>query len=275
MSRDPIVRPTAVAGSFYPSEPDRLAAAVRQYLAAAGAAGPRAPKALIVPHAGYIYSGPVAGHAYARLEPIAERIRRVVLLGPSHRVPFRGLAASSATYFESPLGRVPVDVGARDAVLELPQVHVLDAAHEREHSLEVQLPFLQQVLPSFRLLPLAVGEASAPDVAQVLERVWGGEETLLLISSDLSHYHDYQTARALDAVTARAIESLDGAALDGDSACGRVPVRGLLEAARRRGLRPHCLDLRNSGDTAGPRDSVVGYGAWAFEEGGQGSRVSG
>lgn len=260
------VRLAAVAGSFYPADPVRLEAMVRAYLAAArpSAVGEATPKALIVPHAGYVYSGPIAASAYALLAAAARRIRRVVLLGPSHRVPFHGLAASSATHFETPLGLVPLDGEAIGRALELPQVSVLDAAHAREHSLEVQLPFLQYVLGEFHLVPLAVGEASGEEVAEVLERLWGGAETLIVISSDLSHYHAYDEARRLDGETTRAIESLDGEALAWESACGRVGVRGLLTLARHLGLQSRTLDVRNSGDTAGPRDSVVGYGAWAF-----------
>jgi hypothetical protein len=260
------VRPAAVAGAFYPADPARLEAMVRGYLAAARREEMGLPpKALIVPHAGYVYSGPVAASAYALLAAVAPRIRRVVLLGPSHRVPFAGLAASSATHFETPLGLVPLDREAVARALALPQVSVLDRAHAGEHSLEVQLPFLQCVLGDFHLVPFAVGEASDAEVAEVLERLWGGEETLVVISSDLSHYHAYDEARRLDGETTRAIESLDGDALEWESACGRVGVRGLLALARRLRLRPQTLDVRNSGDTAGPRDRVVGYGAYVVQ----------
>ncbi len=258
------VRYPAVAGWFYPAEPERLRAMVSDYLRAARGTAEGAPpaKAIIAPHAGYIYSGPVAGSVYTRLEPLRGRVSRVVLLGPSHRVGFRGLALPSAEAFLTPLGRVPIDREALVAIVDLPQVRVLDAAHLQEHSLEVQLPFLQEVLGEFRLVPLAVGEATAEEVAEVLARLWGGPETLIVVSSDLSHYHDYETARRLDAATSRAIEQLRYEDLDDDSACGRVPVSGLLYEARRRGMQARTLDLRNSGDTAGPRDRVVGYGAY-------------
>jgi AmmeMemoRadiSam system protein B len=219
---------------------------------------------LIVPHAGYVYSGPVAAHAFAELVPLRGRVRRVVLLGPAHRVALRGLALPQAEAFETPLGVIPVDTRAFALLADLPQIVRSDAAHALEHSLEVQLPFLQAVLGEFTLVPLVVGEASSEEVAEVLERLWSGDETLLVISSDLSHYLDYETARRLDAETCRAIEQLRPDALERDSACGRVPVRGLLVAARRFGLAPRTLDLRSSGDTAGDRRSVVGYGAWAF-----------
>jgi len=258
------IRPAAVAGTFYDADPTVLRASVAQHLRAAGAARGPAPKALIVPHAGYVYSGPVAAHAFAELVPLRGRVRRVVLLGPAHRVALRGLALPEAEAFETPLGVIPVDTRAFAPLADLPQIVRSDAAHALEHSLEVQLPFLQAVLGEFTLVPLVVGEASSEEVAEVLERLWSGDETLLVISSDLSHYLDYETARRLDAETCRAIEELRPYALERDSACGHVPVRGLLVAARRFGLAPRTLDLRSSGDTAGDRRSVVGYGAWAF-----------
>jgi AmmeMemoRadiSam system protein B len=257
------IRYPAVAGMFYPANPAALRAQVDEFLAHASAAV-APPKALIVPHAGYIYSGPVAATGYASLASVRETITRVVLLGPSHRVPLHGLAASSAEAFETPLGSVPVDTAAVAAIATLPQVAVLDNAHVQEHSLEVHLPFLQRVLGRFSLVPLVVGEATAEQVAEVLEQLWGGPETLVVISSDLSHYHDYDTARRMDAATSRAIERLDGAALHYEDACGRIPVAGLLLAAKHRGLHARTLDLRNSGDTAGPRDHVVGYGTYVF-----------
>jgi AmmeMemoRadiSam system protein B len=192
-------------------------------------------------------------------------VRRVALLGPAHRVFVRGLAAPSAEGFATPLGVVPVDRAAIDGLTDLPQVVVSDAPHTAEHSLEVQLPFLQRVLGAFSVVPLVVGEASAEEVEQVLGRLWGGAETLVVVSSDLSHYHAYATARRLDRATCARIEALDPAGLGDDSACGRTPVAGLLRAARRHGLAVRTLDLRSSGDTAGDRERVVGYGAWAFE----------
>jgi hypothetical protein len=260
------VRRPAVAGSFYPEDPKALERSVLEQLAAVSPPGPDAapPKALIVPHAGYVFSGPVAATAYASLRPLRGKLERVVLLGPCHQVPFRGLAVPDAEVFATPLGGVEVDAPGVARALTLPQVRRLDAAHEWEHSLEVQLPFLQLVLGSFRLVPLAVGDARDGEVAEVLDLLWGGGETLVLVSSDLSHYHDYATARRLDAATSDAILALRPAALGPESACGRAAVRGLLVAARRHGLRPQLLDLRSSGDTAGGRDRVVGYGSYAF-----------
>lgn len=260
-----IVRRPAVAGSFYPAHAQQLRAAVAAYLAEVSAEAPAArPKALIAPHAGYIYSGPIAASVYSPLRPFAAELERVVLLGPSHRFPLRGLAATAAEAFETPIGRVPVDREAIERVLHLPQVEVLESAHTAEHSLEVQLPFLQHVLGPFSLVPFAVGDASAEQVAEVLRVLWEGDETLIVVSSDLSHYYDYETARRLDEATTRAIEALNPDGLGEESACGRTPLCGLLVEARRRGLAVQTLDLRNSGDTAGPRDQVVGYGAYVL-----------
>ncbi|MCW9058297.1 MAG: AmmeMemoRadiSam system protein B [Gammaproteobacteria bacterium] len=258
------IRNPAVAGMFYPGEAGELHRQVQGYLREAASA-PHNPKAIIVPHAGYIYSGPVAATAYASLVPRRGRIERVVLLGPSHRVPLEGMAVSSVEFFATPLGDIPIDREAVKHLLTLPQVKVMDEAHLLEHSLEVQLPFLQEILGEFRLIPLVVGDSSPDEVAEVLELLWGGEETLLVISSDLSHYQDYETARRLDRATSDAIEALAPQRIHYDDACGRNPVNGLLLAARRRGLHASTLDLRNSGDTAGPRDRVVGYGAYVFE----------
>lgn len=260
-----LIREPAVAGAFYPADPESLRAAVRALLASAVVAPDAGvPKAIIVPHAGYVYSGAVAASAYARVRPAARQIGRVVLLGPSHRVSFRGLAVSEAGGFATPLGVVALDPSARERSLALPQVRTLEAAHAEEHSLEVQLPFLQELLEDFALVPLVAGDAGAAEVADVLDALWGGPETLIVVSSDLSHYHDYAVAQQLDRLTTKAIEALRPEGLDYESACGRVGIRGLIDAARRRGLRVETLDVRNSGDTAGPRDSVVGYGAYAF-----------
>jgi AmmeMemoRadiSam system protein B len=256
-----------VAGQFYPDDPAELRDMVEGFLREAKVEQPLAtPKAIIAPHAGYIYSGPIAASAYARLGAARDTVKRVVLLGPSHRVPFRGLAASSAEAFATPLGPVPVDAEGVRELLSLSQVAVLDQAHAYEHSLEVHLPFLQVVLADFKIVPLVVGDASDEEVAEVIEALWGGDETRFVISSDLSHYLDYTTAQKLDQATARAIESLKPQNVGVEQACGRIPVRGLLHAARRHGLRVRTADLRNSGDTAGPRHQVVGYGAWTFEE---------
>jgi len=259
------VRPPAVAGMFYPDDPRQLRQMLADFLAKAEAQGEATPpKAIIAPHAGYVYSGPVAASVYARLAPHRELIKRVVLLGPAHRVPVRGLALPAAERFATPLGEIPVDAEGVQAIRDLPQVYVDEGAHAGEHSLEVHLPFLQMVLADFSLVPLVVGEAAPAQVAQVLERLWGGPETLIVISSDLSHYHDYRTARAMDEDTSRAIEALRYEDIHYDQACGRVPVSGLLYLAREYGLHARTVDLRNSGDTAGPRDQVVGYGAYVI-----------
>lgn len=262
----PASRPAAVAGSFYPGEPSALAAEVTTYVAAAvpGTAS-RPPKAIIAPHAGYMYSGPIAGSVYARVAPLAGTIRRVVLAGPAHRVHVRGVAVPAAREFQTPLGPVPLDLEAIAIAAALPFVEVSDRAHALEHSLEVHLPFLQAVLGDFRLVPLVVGDAGPEEMAALFEALWGGDETLVVVSSDLSHYLPYESARRRDGGTARAILDLD-AHLVPEDACGAAPINGLLALARRRGLRPELVDLRNSGDTAGSRDRVVGYGAFAFHE---------
>ena len=263
----PVSRPAAVAGMFYPADARALAHEVDALLGAVPrGASAHAPKIVVVPHAGYVYSGAVAAQAYALLAPWRGRIRRVVLLGPTHRVAVRGLAVPSASAFETPLGRVPLDVEALARLKALPQVVASDEAHALEHAIEVQLPFLQRVLApaSFALVPLAVGRASAAEVQQVLEAVWGGDETLIVISTDLSHYLPYDEARRVDRATVGAILRLD-ARLDHEQACGATPLAGALLAARDHALAPRLLDLRNSGDTAGDRSRVVGYAALAFE----------
>lgn len=264
------IRPPAVAGSFYPGEPDRLAAGIDAMLAEAGRRKPLVPdepfpKGVIVPHAGYIYSGPVAAGAYLRLARGQGTIHRVVLLGPVHRVPVRGLALSTADAFATPLGTVPLDTGAGALLADLPQVVVSDPAHALEHSLEVQLPFLQRTLGEFTLVPLAVGDARPEAVAGVLERLWGGQETVIVISSDLSHYLPYDSARQLDGATIQELLDLQ-LLLSHEQACGATPVNGMVLAARQRGLVPKLIDLRNSGDTAGDKGRVVGYAALALYE---------
>ncbi|SCZ56351.1 AmmeMemoRadiSam system protein B [Thiohalomonas denitrificans] len=259
-------RPPAVAGLFYPSDPTELQELVLELLNAAPEPGSSVPKAIIAPHAGYPYSGAIAARAYACLASARERITRVVLLGPSHRVPLLGLATSGADFFHTPLGDIPLDRVSIASVEALPQVKRLDAAHQMEHSLEVHLPFLQGLLGSFRLVPLVVGDATPEETAEVLEHLWGSEETAIVISSDLSHFHDYATAQRLDRSTRDAIEQLDCSAIGHEDACGRNPIRGLLLAAKRRGLTVKTLQLGNSADAAGPRDSVVGYGAWSFTD---------
>ncbi len=257
-------RPPAVAGMFYPADARQLTHDVRQLLVEAHP-NDLIPKALIVPHAGYIYSGPIAATAYATLDSIASHIRRVVLLGPTHRVAVRGLALPDADAFATPLGIVQVDLAAAHAIAHLPQVTISAQSHAQEHSLEVQLPFLQTVLPDFKLLPLAVGMASAEEVAEVLEILWGGDETLIVISSDLSHYLPYSTAQRVDNQTVQSILKLRQP-IAHDHACGGTPISGLIVAAQQHHLTPHLLDLRNSGDTAGSHDQVVGYAAMAFTQ---------
>jgi AmmeMemoRadiSam system protein B len=226
----------------------------------------RRVKALVVPHAGYVYSGPIAASAYANIGRIAESVRRVVLVGPCHRVHVRSIAVPSAHSFSTPLGEVEVDQKAIAIARKVADVEVSDTAHAQEHSLEVQLPFLQRVLHDFRIVPIGVGAAASGSVTAVLEALWGGPETLVVISSDLSHYLPYDVARTTDAETADRIVLLDDKPLSHDLACGATGINALLEVARRRRMMPRLLDLRTSGDTVGPHDAVVGYGAFAFEE---------
>jgi len=254
-------RPPAVAGTFYPRGGEELRRMVEQFIeeGADTAQGPF--KAFVLPHAGYIYSGPVAGTGYHLLSRDRETVRRIILLGPSHWVAFRGLGFSGHEAFATPLGVVPVDRQAIEALRDLPQVVEMDSAHEREHSLEVHLPFLQVALRDFTVVPLVVGDAEEAEVAAVLARLWDGNDTRVIVSSDLSHYHDYQTACLLDRKTAHYIEALTS--VTPAQACGAIPLDGLLVEVRRRGMQMQTLDLRNSGDTAGPWDRVVGYGAFA------------
>ena len=255
-------RPAAVAGFFYPGETATLERAVKELIADAPASNADA-KALIAPHAGYVYSGPTAAHAYRLLESRREKIRRVVLLGPAHRVYLQGMALPSVEAFATPLGAVPIDAAAVQLVREMPGVQVSDEAHAAEHSLEVHLPFLQTVLEDFTLVPIVVGVCPASEVEAVLDALWGGDETLIVASSDLSHFHAYSEARKIDANTTSRIEARE-TSLQGEEACGAYALNGLLLAAKARELHVHTLDVRNSGDTAGDRHRVVGYGAYAL-----------
>jgi AmmeMemoRadiSam system protein B len=248
---------------FYPADANQLATMVDGYLAAA-TPDPHAPtpKAIIAPHAGYPFSGPVAASVYSELAGHQDTIKKVTVVAPAHRYPFKGLAVSEAEWFRTPLGDIPVDQQSLQQLREIAGVTTLDAAFEGEHSLEVQLPFLQRLLSNFQLIPIIVGEAEPALVQRALDTIWGGDETLIVVSSDLSHFLDYDSARARDARTSQAIERLDHRALDFHDACGRLPVSGLLMAAKARDLSVTTLDLRNSGDTAGNRERVVGYGAY-------------
>ena len=247
---------------FYPAEPAALERAVARLLASAPVANGN-PKAIIAPHAGYQYSGPTAACAYRLLEGRRERIRRVVLLGPAHRVYLDGMAVPSADAFTTPLGDVPIDVEAVQQVFDLPGMQVSDEAHAHEHSLEVHLPFLQSVLEDFSLVPIVVGVCPAPEVEAVLEALWGGDETLIVVSSDLSHFHSYEEARQIDEHTTERIEACESS-LHGEDACGAYAINGLMLAAKLHGLQVRTLDVKNSGDTAGDRNRVVGYGAYAL-----------
>jgi len=270
MSND--LRPAAVAGMFYPGSAATLARDVGLMLHSAASdfvsdvsTALRRPKALVVPHAGYLYSGPIAASAYAQLNTRRQGIKRIILLGPTHRIAVNGIALPTCGAFVTPLGAVRLDRAALDSVAHLPQIVCSDEAHAEEHALEVQLPFLQILFGDFLLVPLAVGKVEPQVVADVIEHFWGGEETLIVISSDLSHYLPYAAARQVDDQTAQRILELDPT-LGHFQACGATPINGLLLAAQRHHMRVQLLDLRNSGDTAGDRSRVVGYAAFAFYE---------
>jgi len=260
-----LTRPPAVAGAFYPGSPAALSATVDRLLAEVSTVAATQPKALIVPHAGYIYSGSTAAMAYGALAPWHATIRRVILLGPTHRVAVDGLAVPKAGAFATPLGSIPLDVATIARLAELPQIVFSDHVHAQEHSLEVHLPFLQRVLDDFTLVPLAVGHASPRDVAEVLDLLWGGPETLIVISSDLSHFLPYAAANQVDRDTCQHILQL-ATDIRPEQACGAYPINGLLLAARQRGLVPQLIHRCNSGDTAGDKQRVVGYAAFSFTE---------
>ncbi|MEN8174618.1 MAG: AmmeMemoRadiSam system protein B [Pseudomonadota bacterium] len=258
------IRYPSVAGLFYPGDAAKLRHDIKDFMDAAGALAGNPPKAIVAPHAGYIYSGQVAGYSYAAIHELSRRVTRVLVFAPAHRYPFRGMAVPSQDAFSTPLGEIPLDDPGIETALTHPQVSRLDRAFDGEHAIEVQLPFLQQSLEEFSLVPILVGATSEDAVAEVMNLLWGGGETLIVISSDLSHYLSYEQAKSQDGVTRQHIEHLHSESLTGNHACGYLPLRGLLRVARERELEVRTLDMRNSGDTAGPRNQVVGYGAYAF-----------
>ena len=265
--QDKAIKRAAVAGLFYPADPGELKSAVEELLANSKIKHrPGRIRALIVPHAGYVYSGPVAAKAFALLRAAHYYAGRAAIIGPAHKIWIRGIAVPSVRAFATPLGKIPLDTTVIEEIAALPSAAIDDKPHANEHALEVELPFLQTVLGSARIVPLLVGSATPTEVAEVLSRLWD-DDTLIVVSSDLSHFLRYEDAQRRDSATADAIERLDETAIDFEDACGAIPVRGLLIEAKRRGLSIERLDLRNSGDTAGDRDRVVGYGAWAIRAG--------
>ena len=267
MNRREKIRKPTVANLFYPGDAKKLQGQINVFLQFAKDTvddNEPLPKAIIAPHAGYIYSGPIAASAYARIAPLHNKIRRVVLLGPSHRVPLMGVAASSADSFSTPFGEIPLDRQTIEALEREQLVVTLDAAHEMEHSLEVHLPFLQTVLDKFSLVPLVVGSATADQISRLIEFVWNEEDTLVVVSSDLSHYENYRAAQQHDQQTNQAIERLDFQHIGPQDACGCAPLNGLLRFAQQHHLHVQTVDYRNSGDTAGTKDQVVGYGAYVI-----------
>ncbi|CAM3578324.1 AmmeMemoRadiSam system protein B [Parendozoicomonas haliclonae] len=258
------IRQPAVAGAFYPANRSALTNELSEYLNQTNPVAGLVPKVLVVPHAGYIYSGATAAAGYRQLTALRDTIKRVIVLGPSHRVPLQGLALPESDVFLTPLGSLEIDQNAKTQLSTLSQVHSSEAAHELEHSLEVQLPFLQTTLDDFTLVPLVVGEASPLAVAEVLESLWGGEETLIVISTDLSHFLNYENAVSKDHTTIHHIEQMQPV-LDGEQACGCRPLNGLLRLAKEKGMSLHTLAYCNSGDTAGDKNRVVGYASFALQ----------
>ena len=258
------IRQPAVAGLFYPADKQSLKDDIHQYLKQASVEQQEHPKAIVVPHAGYIYSGPIAAAAFKQLIPFKDKIKRIVLLGPSHRVAFSGLAVPKSDVFKTPLGNIQIDQKAIQSLSDLPQVIVSDQAHHEEHSLEVQLPFLQEILDEFTLVPLVVGDAERHEVAEVNNKLWGDQHTLFVISTDLSHYHNYNEAKQLDRATSDAIINLKPDLIGYEDACGRNGLKGIMTVAEEKNLSIELLDLRNSGDTAGDKNRVVGYGAYVI-----------
>ena len=259
------VRAPQVSGVFYPAGDNELADMVERCLARGRHSPVPDPKIIVAPHAGYVFSGEVAATVFKPVAAHRSRIRRVVVIAPAHRVGFKGLATTSADAWATPLGTVPVDWEALRSLMTLPGFRVFDDAFQQEHSLEVHVPFLQRVLDDFTLVPILLGDADPAEVSRALELVWGGPETLISVSSDLSHFHDYDTARGMDLATSRRIELMKPQEIDGRGACGHRALAGALDQARKRDLRVTALDVRNSGDTRGGKERVVGYGAYAME----------
>ncbi len=255
-----LLRKPCVAGQFYPDKPQVLNQMLNQMLNVTPVLGP--PKAIIAPHAGYVYSGSVAGKIYATLRPVRDKIKHVILFGPAHRVGFRGLATTRAKLFETPLGLINVNETLVDKAITLPQVFIEERAFVGEHSLEVHLPFLQSSLSQFTLVPFVCGQQSDEIAAKVMDLLWGKDDTLIVVSSDLSHYLDYDSCVAKDKQTSNQIVNKDWQHIDDDGACGRIPIKGLLKVALDKDLTVTEVDLKNSGDTAGNKDRVVGYGAY-------------
>jgi hypothetical protein len=260
-----LVRPSAVAGYFYPASKETLTKKIEKYLNQAVVNIKEKPKALICPHAGYVYSGPIAAYGYKSIMPFYQEYQHIILFGPSHFEYVPGIAYHPAEYFETPLGKIPVDKELLNKLLSLPYIYESIDAHKKEHSLEVQLPFIQYIFKNhtYKILPLAVGKISPEQILEVLKTLYNNQ-TLIIVSSDLSHYYDYKTAKALDEKTAIAIEELNPYQIQFEQACGRLPIQGLLLFAKEKNWKPIRLDLRNSGDTSGDKSRVVGYGAWCF-----------
>jgi len=259
------LRIPAHAGQYYPADAGFLEKVVDEYLTDGGTVS-EIPKAVIAPHAGFIHSGRIAGKAFAVWKAQEVRARRVVLIGPSHYYDFPGIALPDSTRFQTPLGEVQVDPAADDLKRKFRYVRVFEAAHYPEHALEVLLPFLQRAVPGAKIVPLITGRTEMSQVSAVIEEIWGGADTLLVISSDLSHNHPYEIAQKVDRQTARAIVEFDFSRLTADQACAYQAMRGFLKAAIRKEMRCSLLELRNSADASGDMSLVTGFGAFHFFE---------
>lgn len=260
------IRRSAVAGYFYPSNKEILIKQIKNFLENATLKFNYTPYALICPHAGYVYSGPIAGFSYKTLLPNKKNYKNIIILGPSHFEYVNGIAYISAEYFETPLGNAKVDLETLEKIKKLDFLVQNEDAHKKEHSIEVQIPFIQYIFQNdIPILPLAFGKISPEKIKILLETIWN-PETLIIISSDLSHYYDYDTAKKLDKQTSDAILNLDSDAIQYEQACGRIGIQGLLMFAKEKNWKAYLLDLRNSGDTSGSKTQVVGYGAWSFTD---------
>jgi len=262
-------RQASVAGSFYPKNPAQLKKTLTNLFNANEDLNidfQTPVKAIIAPHAGYIYSGPIAAKAYSLVSTCIKGKNKITIIGPSHFVPFNGIALSTAEFFETPLGKIKVDHHAYELINRIPEVIYLDEAHAREHSIEVHLPFIQYLKKDVRIIPLAVGQTSYQKVAKVLEKFCEEKDNLIIISSDLSHYHAYGYAQKYDLQTALKIENYKCSQLGPNEACGYLAIAGLLKMAKDRKYKIKRIDLCNSGDTSGSKDTVVGYGSWFFHK---------
>ena len=257
------IKQADVAGMFYPGEEASLRQMVDGFIQKALSFDLR-PRAIIAPHAGYIYSGSIAGTAYKTIAAVRDQIENVIIMSPAHRFYLRGIALHMADAFATPLGNIPVNIGIVKKIKQFSSVQWEERSFIQEHGLETHLPFIQRAFkPGIKIVPMIVGECQESEVAEILESVWEDPRNFVIISSDLSHFHSYADAKKLDRNTVDLIQNLDSQSLDTEFACGHYPICGLLNLARNRKLKIKALDIRSSGDTAGSKESVVGYGSFA------------